>query len=274
MISIITHPWLNNRVEVVFTQVKSGPAYCSVVDGTLIVNKEKFSDLTKRNHNTLVCWSRVDNDNPYWFLIKANTSYFRTTYNENHRLTPSSRFDIVRILTSTAVKDGGKGLVFSRDNNREEYKTKDFQLLRNKAKSLYSLLQSNLIINPLFGTIEFTRLGWRHITRESRLNTYKISSFEVMSILNHLLSKTPTKHYTFDNDYKFDNVNTYRISEYLLEYDNVICYDKERNSVKIYIKLLEFTCFMKNWRNIANSAAEVERRVIFKSIYYKNKRSS
>jgi hypothetical protein len=277
LMTVLNHPWLENRVEVIFTQVKSGLSYCEIKNKRLVVHKDKFSHLTKRNHNTLVCWSTVNNNCPYWFIIKANSSYFRTTYSEIHILNPASRFDIIRILTSTAIKNGGKGLIFKRENSRQEYSNQEFISLRVKAKRIFNDLKISELYNPLFGKIEFTRLGWRHMTRASRLNNYKIASYEIIPILKFLLSKTPSKHYLFDYENKNDKENEYRYNEYLMEYDNVKCYDNESGEkieIKIYVKLLELIGYNKNWRDVANTTTETNRRVIFKSIYYKTKRNS
>lgn len=276
LISVLTHPWFENRVEVVFTQVKSGASFCKVENGKLIVTKEKFNNLLLRNHHTLICWTLVDDDTPYWFLIRANSKFFRTEYSTNHLISPASRFDIVRILTSTMTKDGGKGIIFSRKNERQEYDFSEFKALRDNAKVMYNVLKNTEVVNPLFGQIDFTRLGWRHITRESRLNIFKTATYEIMSVIQNLLSKTPTKHFTHNTLRNEDSQNSYRASEYILEYKNVLCFDKETQqtiAVNVYVKLLEFIGYSVKWRANAISSNDVERRVVFKSIYYK-KRSS
>lgn len=277
LISVITHPWIENTVQVIFTQVKSGKSFCEIKDKTLKVNKSKFDDFLNRNHHTLICWTNVDDDIPYWFIIKANAQYFKTEYPEHHKISPASRFDIIRILTSSTLKDGGKGLIFSRRNSRYEYDLDSFKNLRNDAKKIYKSINSENIINPLLGKIEFTRLGWRHVTRESRLDDYKVASYEIIKILNKIISKTPTKHYIIESQIKEDENLTFRENEYILIYENVRCYDRENEKqiiTNVYIKLLEVIGFENNWMNKANTSAIVKRRVIFKSIYYKERKSS
>ncbi|PCJ67301.1 MAG: hypothetical protein COA58_02995 [Bacteroidetes bacterium] len=270
LVSILTHPWINNTVQVIFTQIKSGNSYCEIVNETLKVKKLKFRDFINRNHHTLICWTS-DDDIPYWFIIKANSRYFKTEYPKHHRISPAMRFDITRILASSTLKNGGKGLAFSCRSSA--YDKDSFKQLRKTAKVIYKKLKLERIDNPLLGEIKFTRLAWRHITRESRLNEYKVASFEIFKILGLIISETPTNHYILKSCQKENGDFNYRENEYLLVYDNVRCYDKtnkEYFGTRIYMKLLEFIEYQNDWMNKVNASAKVKRKVIFKSIYYKN----
>jgi hypothetical protein len=269
LVTVMSHPWKDNNVDVIFTQVKSGPTYCNVVKGKLKVKKKQFTNLLNKNHNTLVCWSLADLDTPYWFIIKSNAKYFRTNYNENHKLTPISRLDISRILISYNNTNGGKGLTFSVRNN-------SFLEKRKEAKQIYNNLKTKIIKCPLLGQIEFSRLGWRHITRKDRHNSFKINSFDIMPILEKVLERTPSKHFCNKTDFWSDNLNEYRACEYILTYNDVQCLNKIDGSISatnIYVKILEYTSYRKNWRQVANFSTFINRRVILKSVYYKEKSS-
>jgi hypothetical protein len=248
LVTVISHPWLDNHVDVLFTQVKSGNSFCKVEKGQLIVEKQKFTNLLNRNHNTLVCWSLVNSDTLYWFIIKANAKYFRNKYNQNHKLTPITRFDISRILTSFNNTNGGKGLAFSFGNI-------DFLENRKAAKNIYNILKTKTILNPIFGQIEFSRLGWRHVTRKDRLNCYKTNTFDIMPILEKILQRTPSKHICYKSDFLDDNESNYRICEYILTYNDVQSFDKKNNTrieTDVYVKVLEFSGYSKKWRDTAN----------------------
>lgn len=276
LVTIMSHPWEENEVEVMITQVKSGPSYCRIDDNKLFVNQSKFQDLLKRNHNSLICWTRVDEDMPHWFLIRNNAKFLRGEYNRSHVFSPLTKFDLMRILSSINSKDGGKGLIFSRANGRYEYKYEDLHTLRNRAKKQYAKLKGIMVIHPLFGPVEFTRLGWRHITRSSRFNPFKVASYEIIQILHKIITLSPTRHYIKNADKSEDTRYHYREIEFILIYDNVKVRDRETDQivpVNVYIKLVEVCRYEKNWISTPASAMKVARRVIFRSIYYKEKSS-
>jgi len=275
LIVTFEHPWKNNEIEVILTQIKSGFSYANIVSGKLKIKKSEFAHYKNRNHSSLICWLNQDSNEFYWFIIRANASYFRSEYNSSHKLNPSSRFDIKRILNSFNDKDGGKGLKFktkSFDRQRDKYNFDEFKLLRKKAKESYNGLKKHDYESPLFGLIEFTRIGWRHITRESRLNEYKVASYEIIPLLKNIIIKAPSKHYIQTTLEELDNFEIYRQNEYLLEYQNIIILNKTTNSefkTRVYIKLIEAIRYPKNWKENALLSQQVHRRVIFKSIYYK-----
>ncbi len=272
LVTVISHPWVNNHVDVLFTQIKSGPSFVEPIKGSdeirFLVKKEKFKHLLNRNHNTLICWSNVEFDEPFWFIIKANAKYCRVNYREIHKLTPLSRFDIIRVLTSFNNTNGGKGLTF-------KIKEETFLDKRKNAKALYKNLMSAKVENPLFGAIEFSRLGWRHITRTKRLNKYKVNSFDLLSVINKILVRTPSKHVCYSEQYEEVEENRYRVCEYILTYNDLQGIKEDSGAIKpvnVYIKLLEFSSYMIDWRAAPNFSSIVNRRVVFKSIYYKEKK--
>ncbi|RXR23040.1 DUF4365 domain-containing protein [Flavobacterium stagni] len=273
LVTIMSHPWKKNTVEILFTQVKSGKTYAQVVENKLIVNKDELTDLLNRNHNSLICWTEVNDDNAYWFFIKAKARFFKTEYNISHKFSPLTKFDLLRLTTSSNDKNGGSGLIFNRKNIRSEYSKDDYVKLRNEAKLNYKKFKKEETINPLFGKIEFTRLGWRHITRESRWYRYEVASLEIIRILDKILSLSPSNHYIINCYENNDDTNfSFREVEYLLSYEKVKAYNKETHkleNVTVFIKLLEIGTYLKEWKQRPKNTSAIYRRVIFKSIYYK-----
>lgn len=272
LVTIMSHPWELNKVEILYTQVKSGESICKV-DGTkLKVNKSKFKSLLQRTHNTLVCWTKVDDEEQYWFLIKSNSRFFKTEYDKIHVLSPLTKFDIVRLVTAANNSDGGAGLIFKRKNERYKYSHQEYIELRNRAKSSYSLAKNKEIYNPLFGVVEVTKLGWRHITRESRYCDFKMASYEIIAILKNILKVSPTRHYIIKSIELQRGRECFRELEFLLYYGKVKVFDREQArlmQVDVYVKLLEICSFDRAWKLIPKNTTNVKRRVIFKSIYYK-----
>lgn len=277
LVTIMSHPWEVNKVEIFFTQIKSGKSYCRVENDKFIVDNTKFQEFVGRNHNSLVCWINVDEKIPYWFFIKSNSQFFKTDYNLSHILSPLTKFDLIRLVTAVNNQNGGKGLIFNRKNSVSDYEKSEYINLRNVAKIQYKKFKSSKIINPIFGKIEITKLGWRHITRESRWYRYEVASLEIIVILENILNLSPSKHYIIKQINTADSDFNYRENEYLLHYDSIKVFDKEKNKlieIDTYIKLLEIGAYLKEWKDKPNSTTIANRKVIFKSIYYKIKQSS
>lgn len=272
VITAFSHPWINNDVQVIATQIKSGLSFCSLQAGKLVLIKNKFRDLLKRNSWILVCWTTVDSNVSYWFLIKPNSKFIKLEYNSNHIINPLTKFHLIRIIYSISRKDGGKGLIFKRKNINQEYSNNDYQKLILTAKEKYNRLKKSKILNPVFGEIEFTRLGWRHITRFGRWRDFKTASFEAIQILSNLMEVAPSNHYILKNFINEIDNFMYVENEYLLSYSEVKVYDDETKTtakVTVFIKLLEIGCYHSNWTSSTERNNFVSRRVIFKSIYYK-----
>jgi hypothetical protein len=272
LVTLFSHPWLDNVVETIPTQVKSGSSFCSIKNDKLVLIKNKFTGLLNRNSWTLVCWTKVENEQGYWFLIKPHAKFIKLEYNSNHIINPLTKFQLIRIMFSLGTKNGGKGLIFNRKNNRQDYQRHEYIQLRQAAKSKYYSLKNFEIINPVFGKIEFTRIGWRHITRQSRWSYFKTASFEVMKIVDNLLAVSPSEHYTLRHLTKEENGIIYIENEFLLNYSNCKVFDKEYNNnqdVEVFVKILEISGYRKDWKNSADNNNKVFRRIIFKSIYYK-----
>lgn len=149
LVTIMSHPWKRNAVEIFFTQVKSGYTYCSVVAGKLYVNKERLSNLLNRNRNSLICWAETDSETSHWFFIKANASFFKEEYNQSHILSPLTKYDLARLVTSANNKNGGKGLIFAGKAGYYEYDKPEHIRLRSQSKSCLCTLQTTRNRKPI-----------------------------------------------------------------------------------------------------------------------------
>lgn len=284
LILTMLHPWIENKAEVILTQVKSGNSYAEVNPSDnyhFKIVKNKFKSFLNQNHHTLICWTERESNEIFWFIIKANSQYYRNTYGLSHKLSPATRFDVIRVLNGFGDRNGGKGLQFAaKESNAEQirfkYSYEYFKKLRRTAKNCYNKLKVNNLSSNIFGKIEVTNYGWRHITRESRWSQYKVSSYEIIPILDKILERSPTKHFIQNYWEETNDVNKYRKTEYLLEYHQIkknVFSESKLMNVDVYIKLIEIIEYPKNWRENSKLSQSINRRVIFKSIYYKQKSS-
>lgn len=280
LITTMLHPWFENKVETILTQIKSGNTYAKILQSNhyvFKVEKSQFRVFVNQNHHTLICWVDRDENDIYWLVIKANAKFYRNVYGASHKLSPATRFDLIRVINGFGDRDGGKGLQFADyTGNRKyscyKYNDATFKKIRNIAKKEYNRLKNNEFISNIFGEIQVTNYGWRHITRESRWNDYKVASYEIIPILGHILTRSPSKHFIQNYWSESDADNEYRKIEYLLEYHNIIKCNKDTSIIsgtEVFVKLIEIIKYPKEWKNNAQLSQSIERRVFFKSIYYK-----
>lgn len=283
-ITTMLHPWIENRAEVILTQIKSGKTFACINPSNkyvLKLDKSKFNIFTNQNHHTLICWVDRDENDIYWFVIKSTAKFYRAVYGSTHKLSPATKFDLVRVINGFGDRDGGKGLQFAVRNGNSsvsflKYDNASFKEIRNNAKKEYNRLKKINCTSNIFGEIQITNYGWRHMTRESRWNDYKVSSYEIIPILSHILTRSPSKHFIQNHWSESDKDSEYRKTEYLLEYHNVLKFNidkSELSSTNVFVKLIEIIKYPIDWKKNARLSQSIERRVYFKSIYYKSKSS-
>ncbi len=113
LIVTMLHPWEKNKAEVILTQVKSGQTFGQkITDGkqSFKIIKSKFEIFLKQKHHSLITWIDREDNEIYWCIIKANSSFFRTVYGLTHKLSPATPFDIFRITNSFEDINRGKGI--------------------------------------------------------------------------------------------------------------------------------------------------------------------
>ncbi len=278
LIVTMLHPWENNHVEVILAQVKSGSSFGETITDNrqaFKIVKAKFYDYLMRNHPTLLCWVDSRSNEVFWFIVKSNSRYIRTVYGHSHKLCPATRFDVVRLMNSFSSTDGGKGLIFHGESNNSlnfRYPYDELKKTRAKARQAYNSFKSETIISPLFGSIEITNFGWRHMTRASRWNEYKVASYEIIPILDKILKRSPSKHFIQNQNEEISDSKTYRRVEYILEYHRIKLHVAENDSLReapVFIKLIEVLESPTDWKNETHLTTKIRRRVYFKSIYYK-----
>lgn len=280
LICTYINPNIKNHVNTVLTQIKSGNTYASIKNISeqdfLKVKTSQFKDYLKRPHPTLVVWIDNVNEKFYWFVVKNGADTIRKLYDSTHIISPCLRFDLNRILSSFTSKNGGKGLMFSSNSNQinidQRYSDTDKKDLFQKAKGIYLSLKGNDIYSELFGNIQITKKGWRHITRFGRRNNHKLASYEIIKLLPLLLSKSPSKHRIQFHREENDKTTNYRKMVYLCEYNDVKLHLQKSDVIldtTVYIKVTEVIAYPKNWDLISKLTEALKRRVYFKSIYYK-----
>src|SRR5690606_40501569 len=97
LIATLAHPWRDKKIEVIFVQVKFGPRYAGLqppgTRRTLEISKQEFRSFLNTNHHSLICWVNPNDNEVYWFLIRLNSTFYRTHYGPTHVVTPATKYD-------------------------------------------------------------------------------------------------------------------------------------------------------------------------------------
>lgn len=267
------HPWGKEQLVLHF-QVKSGNSYgAEILKERFKLEKFVIEKLHTDTKSVCLIWVNRDTSNMYWAFIHSKTIRETTEYGIHHQVTPATKYDLVRCFEQLNTKHfsakGGKGIIIRRLK-------KTFPENREYAKIKYKTLKKSTIINPVLGKIECTRLAWRHITRKDRKNEFKTTSFDTTAYLFAILEKLPSSLALINCKYNNSQVNTTRVAEYILRYENVtLSFNNASGPSKIpvvvIVRLIETIIYPINWENEAQISQRVKRSVTLKSFYYKGK---
>ena len=266
------HPWKNEQL-ILFSQVKSGDSYGKeIANDNCIIVKSLFQELQKTTKNICLIWVNRETNNLFWAYIHTKTIIDHNRYGNHHKITPATRFDLARCfekLNSVNFEyKGGKGITIRK-------LTKTFIENREFAKNEYKILKKSLIVNPLLGQINCSRLAWKHITRKNRRTEFKTTSFDTISYLYDILTKAPNNIAVLDCKYKTLKKNTLRTTEYILKYEDIILSFKEvtvpkKTRITVVVRVIENIIYPQEWYNDSQLSQKVKRSITLKSFYYKN----
>lgn len=262
-----SHPWCKGERMLVLSQVKSGSSYGSILDsdkGFKLTASAK-SAAKRSTHNICVIWVDRDHGRAFWAYVRPGSSQGSQSYGAYHEVSPAMLFDLARCMAQRVANGnaGGRGVMLPNETGN---------IISRRAFACERYRGISTIQSPLLGSIELTRLGWRHMFRRSRSAKNKNASLNLIPRLPALLQTLPsTSAITSTNFYRKDEFDR-RVCEHLLKYDRVLTIRKGESSprsVTAYIRVIEEISFPTNWCQKVMLSQMVERRVVLKSAYYK-----
>ena len=259
------NPWVDGEKVNLAIQVKSGETYGKALDKGFKLKTSAKKASRREQENTCILWVDRETSCLYWAFIHNSTTENDQKYGEHHEVCPATRYDLTRCKADKlSTPRGGKGITIKRI---------DFTLLRSQRRGLKTIYQGqNSIYCPLFGKVELTRLGWRHMLRHSRRKDYKKASLRTVPYLKHILAQLPSSNRVTEFSLSERNDYLYRRMEYVLSYDEVQVANESTgtlNRCKVIIRLLEEVRYPKNWKEEGMLSQRVERRVVLLNAYYK-----
>lgn len=261
----------------VLCQVKSGKSYGLMSDDKSKVTLKGLSSIRRVSYPILLIWVSKEYSTLFWHIIHpkstVNSKQLRV---ESHKVSPFMRYDLMKTFgAKNNSNKGGKGVTIPIKNISLKEK-------RAFAKKKYiSIKKDGNILNPILGSIQLTKLGWRHMFRYSRPRKFKDSSLNTIPYIEKILSKPPSEIYpteiitseqTKSNEVKY----CYRDTTYLLKYEDVLIYDHVtpgHKAVTVIFKVVESIVYQADWINNPYASQCIKRVATLKSCYYKLKKA-
>ena len=203
-------------------------------------------------------WLDQSTGQNYWSIIRPNSPIKLANLGRNHLLTPSTRFEIARQLqwATRSGNIGGSGITIKPTHNYG-----DLDDRRRLARAYYQF--NKVIDSPLFGNINLSKFGWRHMFRLSRSKEYKDHSLNVIPYLKPILRSYPSKYWINKFEKYVRSEYEFCQYEYVLKYDN--CKTVNDEMVQVVIKLREEIGYPKDWRSEVALNHRIMRKVVFKT---------
>ncbi|WP_312334718.1 hypothetical protein [Sphingobacterium sp.] len=263
------HPWILGQRVLLFSQVKSGSSFGKISNNNSIKLFAKGIKQAQTSQNNIcLIWYDHNTKENYWMFVHPNTNSKATVLGRNHLLTPATKFEIIRCISRIGKQNyfNARGLTID-VLTFEKVPISDY---RKSIKKIYTKFGS--IINPLYGKVNITNYGWKHMFRKSRKLTHKNDSLIILPYLKQLLTFQPDRHWII-------SFITHKHGDFtVLKYEHILRYEKIKNNkdanmYEIVIKLVEETVFPTNWKKENLLSQKVFRKVVLKSTSLKKKKA-
>jgi hypothetical protein len=260
------HPWHDNERMLILAQVKSGSSFgAQQNDGGFKLFSSAKNGAKRTSHDICLVWVDRKTNAIFWAYIHPFANSTAQTYGPHHRLTPATIFDLARCSSKNNMGGSeGRGIIIS-----STYV--GLPETRKKAIKAYKLLHG--VKNPILGTIETTRHGWRHMFRRSRAARNKAASLDLIPVLGSLLKQYPSSNAIVSTDFIKKDGFEHRICEHLLKFSETSVFRKSNprlGQVTTYVRVIEEISYPDDWADRAMLSQLVSRRVVLKSAYYKD----
>lgn len=255
------HPWAN-EIKSLHVQVKSGNSYAEETNEGFTLKSSVINEVRRQTQSICLVWVSNIQNKVYWAYIHPNTIKSKSlSYGLHHKLTPATKFDLTRCIErSLNIKTGGKGIII------KELNINNIQLIRKRIKVLYNSFKN--INSPILGSIEITRFGWRYMFRKSRSSTFKQRSLNSIPYIKLFLEQKPSSHVIMKFEENNEGEYVYHKTEHLLKFKN--SKNNHLANITVNIRIIEVIGYPLMWKDASYNTQLIQRRVIFKSIYYKN----
>jgi hypothetical protein len=233
-------------------QVKAGPSYrqnsSDATQLSLGIDKATLQALSGTGMPGVVIWvPPPPMDRLYWYaadpraILKTPVKVKRTQY-----IRPSLRHDLSRFYDYASWTRGY--------TKQTVAALPDVQVMA-KAKLAYKALKSQTWINPLVGTLEVSRLAWRHITRRSKSVGRRTMSLRITPYLKAFLASPPDRYACNIFDIRESGTRTIETRYLMCWYRQALTIKGE--SYSLLVRIREEITFPTNWAARPLSTSDV-----------------
>lgn len=259
------HPWFSNERMIILSQVKSGKTFGELTENGFKLKGKAKTAAIRTSHDVCVIWVDRDNRRAFWAYIHPDALPTPQLYGAYHEITPATIFDLARCMSARIRgPEGANGIVV-------RVREANLAARRKSVKSAYH--QTASILSPVLGSIELSRLGWRHMFRSGRRKINKSTSLNLIPYLKTLLMRRPSAHAITANNSFTHEGQQYQVREHLLKFDKLkIKLPQESSTTEViaHVRVIEEIRYPENWESQVMLSQMISRRVVLKSAYYKS----
>jgi hypothetical protein len=241
-------------------QVKTGPSFAKMkMNGELTLYKNTLDNIYRQHTDNILAWVDLRSSKVFLYVLKHKPKgALKLRY--PLELDPTLPFLITpHILLGRYNRRQGLGISIPSNLGH------NFVDIRKNVKTAYRNLDP--VMNPLFGIIHFTKLGWQHMFRNGRKKQRKWSSLQVIPYLDRILKLSPDEFYCV----KWSLIPAppgfvKKQVEVVLNYKRALIDNIER---KIVVRILIEVSFNSAWQSSCVNMLDTNSTIVIKSAYYK-----
>lgn len=222
------------------------------------IKSEHYKKWRASNQPVLFLWVNPTNSSVYWKYFGKHTPLKTVSIPESHKINPSMKFEVERLLKHEAQKKGGiPNLTLPIIDNTSRTRT--------WAKERYAKLRGSM--QSVLGNVRISNYAWRHLTRETRNKSHIRDSLLILPYVCVFMRENPHQIQTLSyHEREVDEKEVIVNRKVLAIYRNVLFSDRGRCSV--YVRLNEKVIFGKKWE-AGGFGQQVKQSLVLESVYRK-----
>lgn len=237
----------------VHCQVKSGPSYAAKHGAkaiTLITLKDTVLALQLGTQPSMIVWVEPKPEaRIFWHIVRSQyPKRTRITIPLSDYVSPTLYVDLCRHSRFFIGRSRPARIQVSNPNITDKE-------LRNKAHAHYKKLQCSGMPSYLASDVEVTRIGWRHVTRRSRVAKKRNTSFRLIPHLKQVLGMRPSRFLVTNKTLRDAGEMTIERRDVIYWYESAVLLDGVVSTV--LIRLSEEIEYPRDWRKHGLSESDI-----------------
>jgi hypothetical protein len=258
------HAFQENKLLTFHCQVKSGISYLARSSNKktikLRIDRDTITALMSSTGPALIAWvPPPPSERVYWYAFDARREpKTPIQFPRNQYISPLLRYDLTRAFTYS---------LWTIRLPRQDVAKANKESIFYRAKEEYKELKNQNWTNPLVGTLNVTRFGWRHVTRRSKVESKRQGSLRIVPYLKRYFNSPPDRYVIGDLKAKVVGSRT-QITRYILFwYRNALRIDGDRYALLLRIR--EDISYPTKWERYPLGLSDVNQKATLASWWCK-----